>query len=72
MPRRTRREIDPKDFINIAEAAKLLGVSLPTMRRWDETGKFPARRHPVNRYRLYLREKVMKLRQKIIGETKAA
>ena len=66
MPRRRSREIDPADFITIAEAAKLIGVSLPTMRRWDETGKFPARRHPINGYRLYLRADVMKLRKQIV------
>lgn len=56
----------PADFITIATAPKLIGVSLPTMRRWDKTGKFPARRHPINGYRLYLRTDVMKLRKQIV------
>ncbi|WP_437796416.1 helix-turn-helix domain-containing protein [Sorangium sp. So ce693] len=42
---RGRRLLEPAGLITIAEAAKLLGMSLPTMRRWDESGKFPARRH---------------------------
>lgn len=68
----SRRGPDPSDLITIAEAAKLLGVSLPTMRRWDESGKFPARRHPINSYRMYLRDDVMKLRKKIVDGARAA
>ena len=59
-------------MITIAEAAKLLAVSLPTLRRWDESGKFRARRHPMNGYRMYLREDVMKLRQRIVEGERAA
>lgn len=67
-----RKEPEPADLITIAEAAKLLGVSLPTMRRWDELGKFPARRHPINSYRMYLAEDVRKLRKKIVEGARAA
>jgi excisionase family DNA binding protein len=56
------------DIITIKEAAQLLGVSEPTMRRWDETGKFVARRHPINGYRLYDRAKVVAMRKKIFGK----
>jgi excisionase family DNA binding protein len=70
MPR--RRQPDPADLITIADAAKLLGVSLPTMRRWDESGKFRARRHPINSYRMYARDDVLKLRKKILLGEKAA
>lgn len=69
---RARRQLEPADLITIAEAAKLLGVSLPTMRRWDESGKFPARRHPMNAYRMYTRDEVMKLRKKIVEGERAA
>jgi excisionase family DNA binding protein len=69
---RRRRVPGPADLITIAEAAKLLGVSLPTMRRWDESGKFPARRHPINSYRMYLRDEVIKLRRKIVEGERAA
>ena len=72
MPRRSHREIDPADLLTIAEAAKLLGVSQPTMRRWDDIGKFRARRHPINSYRLYLREDVMRLRKRIVEGKRAA
>ena len=72
MKRRSRRASGPEDLITIAEAAKLLGVSQPTLRRWDELGKFKARRHPMNSYRMYLRDEVMTLRKKIVEGERAA
>ena len=53
--------------LTIKEAAALLGVSEMTLRRWDSSGKFPARRHPLNRYRLYHRQDVLRLRARIMG-----
>lgn len=63
------RKIDvaPTDLLTIREAAEMLGVSLPTLRRWDEAGKFKARRHPINGYRLYTKGDVLKLRKKIVA-----
>lgn len=61
-----KNEIAPGDLLTIREAAVLLGVSLPTLRRWDESGKFRARRHPMNSYRMYLRAEVLKLRKRIV------
>lgn len=72
MKRRSQPGPGPEDLITIAEAAKLLGVSQPTLRRWDELGKFKARRHPINSYRMYLVEDVLKLRKKIVEGEKAA
>jgi len=66
-----KTEVGPGDLLTIREAADLLGVSLPTLRRWDEAGKFKARRHPINGYRLYAMVDVLKLRKKIV-EGKAA
>lgn len=65
------RKTDTEDLsaiITIKEAARLLGVSEPTLRRWDDQGKFVARRHPVNGYRLYDRVKVLAMRKKIFGK----
>jgi excisionase family DNA binding protein len=59
------RDLSPPELLTISDAADLLGVSLPTLRRWDEAGKFKARRHPINRYRLYKRTEVMRLRKSI-------
>ena len=46
------------DYMRIREAAEYLGVSQDTLRRWDRAGKLTARRHPVSRYRLYLRKEL--------------
>ncbi len=40
-------------YINIKQAAKILGVSSLTLRNWDNSGKFPAGRHPISNYRVY-------------------
>ncbi len=50
-----------KKFITIKKAAQMLGVSTLTLRNWDNTGKFPAGRHPISNYRVYLLEDVEKL-----------
>lgn len=42
-----------KDYLTIKEAAKTLGVSPMTLRRWDRKGKLKATRHPFNNYRIY-------------------
>jgi site-specific DNA-methyltransferase (adenine-specific) len=49
------------DRITIKDAAAILGVSEMTLRRWDKSGKFKARRHPINNYRFYRRAEVVKL-----------
>jgi excisionase family DNA binding protein len=51
--------------MTIGEAALVLGVSEMTLRRWDKAGKFKARRHPINRYRVYKRAEVLRLRARI-------
>ncbi len=40
-------------YITIKQAAKILGVSALTLRNWDNSGKFPAGRHPISNYRVY-------------------
>lgn len=40
-----------------AEAAKLLGVTVKTLQRWDQGGVFKARRTPTNR-RYYTKEQI--------------
>lgn len=68
----SKRAVSPSDLLTIRETASLLGVSLPTLRRWDESGKFPARRHPINGYRLYVRADVLRLRAMIVGDVPRA
>ena len=43
------------DYVKVAEAARILGVSQGTVRVWAEAGKIPCRRNPANGYRLFLR-----------------
>ena len=38
-----------RDYYNVSEAAKVLGVSVDTLRRWDRTGKIKAERDTANR-----------------------
>ena len=42
--------------MRVAEAAEYLGVSPNTLRNWVNAGKIAAVRHPVNDYRLFMRE----------------
>jgi len=49
------------NFLNIKDAADMLGVTPLTLRNWDKNGKFGARRHPMSNYRIYLRADVERL-----------
>jgi excisionase family DNA binding protein len=60
------------DVLTIKGAAEILGVSEMTLRRWDESGRFRARRHPINGYRLYDRARVLTLRKRIMGTGRGA
>ncbi len=43
------------EYVKVAEAAKILGVSQNTLRAWAETGIIPVHRNPANGYRLFRR-----------------
>jgi excisionase family DNA binding protein len=43
------------EYVKVAEAARILGVSQNTLRAWAGTGKIPVRRNPANGYRLFRR-----------------
>lgn len=47
-----------KDLIPIGEAARLLGVSIMTLRRWDESGRFPAIRKQEGGDRYYRKKDI--------------
>jgi DNA-binding transcriptional MerR regulator len=53
------------DVLTIKETAKILGVSEVTLRRWDKSGKFCPHRHPLNGYRCYRRDDVLRMRKRI-------
>ena len=44
-----------EEYLTVKAAAAFLGVCASTLRNWDRAGKLKARRHPMNRYRLYRR-----------------
>jgi len=54
-----------QDYLQIKEAAELLGVTRATLRNWERHGKLNPHRHPINRYRLYKREDLEALLQSI-------
>ena len=54
-------------LVQLREAAEAIGVSPNTLRNWDRSGKLPAKRHPVNRYRLYRLSDIRKLIEKTGG-----
>ena len=60
------------DYLTVAQAAHILGVSKDTLRRWDKAGKLTARRHPVTQYRLYLRKELEAFLRQISGGKPAA
>jgi len=47
-----------KEYLTVNEAAKFLGISTMTLRRWDNGKKLKAKRHPMNNYRLYNRREL--------------
>ena len=43
------------EYVKVAEAAEILGVSQGTVRTWAESGKIPMQKNPANGYRLFLK-----------------
>ena len=43
------------DYALTAEAARILGVSVNTVRNWARDGKIPHHRNPANGYRMFRR-----------------
>ncbi|GAB6139625.1 DNA (cytosine-5-)-methyltransferase [Methylosoma difficile] len=43
---------------SVAQVADMLGVSKETLRRWDNSGKLPSLRNPMNNYRFYNKEQL--------------
>lgn len=54
-----------EDFVHVRAAAKILGVAPNTVRAWGAAGKIPEYRHPMNGYRLYRREDLESVLQKL-------
>jgi excisionase family DNA binding protein len=54
-----------RGYLLVKEAAALLQVSPNTIRAWGETGKIPEYRHPLNGYRLYRKEDLDQVIEKL-------
>jgi molybdopterin-binding protein len=39
----------PREFYSVSDAAKALGISIDTLRRWDRDGRIRTERDPANR-----------------------
>ncbi len=57
--------INLQNYLRIKQAAEFLGVSDSTLRNWERGGKITTYRHPISRYRLYKREDLESLLEKI-------
>lgn len=60
--------MEMKDYIHIEEASKILNVTKMTLRRWDNSGKLKAYRHPINNWRLYKKQDIENLMKGISNE----
>ena len=60
-----KRQIMNKQSLTIRKAAKVLGVSPDTLRRWDKSNKLKANRHPMNNYRIYSIKTIEALKKKL-------
>ena len=60
----------PKQFYSAGEAAKLLGISLDTLRRWDRAGRIETARDSGNR-RIVAASEVQRLRGEHEGQLSA-
>jgi MerR family transcriptional regulator, copper efflux regulator len=53
------------NYLKNKQAAEYLGVSEGTLRNWEKKGLITAFRHPVNNYRLYRKEDLDEVLQKV-------
>ena len=63
------------EYVKVAEAAEILGVSQGTLRTWAEDGKIPMSRNPANGYRLFRRkdlERFLKQAARQINQKRSA
>ena len=53
------------EYLTVKAACELLGISPNTLRSWGATGKVTEYRHPVNNYRLFRRDDLLELRDRL-------
>jgi molybdopterin-binding protein len=61
----------PRQFLSAAEAARALGISVDTLRRWDRAGKIRVERDSANR-RVVPASEIDRLRGPVADETLTA
>ncbi|MFV0442146.1 MAG: helix-turn-helix domain-containing protein [Planctomycetaceae bacterium] len=59
------------EYVKVAEAAVILGVSENTVRAWADGGKLPVHRNPANGYRLFSRSELQKFLTRLERQPKA-
>jgi excisionase family DNA binding protein len=59
-----------KSYMTIGEAARFLGVTEMTLRRWDRAGKLKSYRNPANNYRLYKESELKRFLKAVAKKTK--
>lgn len=57
-------------YLQVKEAAELLGVCPNTIRNWGKSGKVDEYRHPLNGYRMFRRSDLETLARKLRTPTK--
>jgi excisionase family DNA binding protein len=58
------------EYVMVAEAAQILGVSQGTVRAWAEAGKIPVHRNPANGYRLFKRRELEKFLARVAKQSR--
>jgi excisionase family DNA binding protein len=58
------------EYVKVAEAAQILGISQNTLRVWAEAGKIPMHKNPANGYRLFRRTDLTAFLAKIAKSAK--
>lgn len=64
-PKHWLKNVNQPALLKVREAANLLGVSTNTVRAWGASGKLKEFRHPINNYRLFRKDELLKLRELI-------
>lgn len=58
------------EYVKVAEAAAILGVSQGTVRAWAAAGKIPMHKNPANGYRLFRRTDLEKFLTRVARPVK--
>ena len=58
-----------REYLKIKEAAALLGVSSMTLRNWDKQEKLKPHRNPINGYRLYKKDELLRVLKSIESDS---